>query len=117
MQQPAPESRADIHLTAEIMRLPVKMREVALLCWLGGITLGKLTSEWKKKVLLAVLLTVDIGAMLLFKILPVFADMGFMIPIGLSYYTFQSAGYLIDVYCERAPVQKNPAKEKIPPVP
>ena len=38
MQQPAPESRADIHLTAEIMRLPVKMREVALLCWLQGMT-------------------------------------------------------------------------------
>ena len=83
---------------------------VALLCWLGGIALGKLTSEWEKKVLLVALLTVDIGAMLMFKILPVFADMGFMIPIGLSYYTFQSAGYLIDVYCERAPMQKNPLR-------
>jgi len=38
MQQPAPESRADINLTAEIMRLPIKMREVALLCWLQGMT-------------------------------------------------------------------------------
>ncbi|MBQ4552110.1 MAG: sigma-70 family RNA polymerase sigma factor [Clostridia bacterium] len=38
MQQPAPQIQSDIDLTAEIMRLPLKMREVALLCWLQGIT-------------------------------------------------------------------------------
>jgi len=37
-QQPAPENKADTDLTAEIMRLPIKMKEVALLCWLQGMT-------------------------------------------------------------------------------
>ncbi|MBO4836805.1 MAG: sigma-70 family RNA polymerase sigma factor [Clostridia bacterium] len=34
----APEDRADNDLTEEIMDLPVKLREVALLCWLQGMT-------------------------------------------------------------------------------
>jgi len=38
LQQPAPQSQPDIDLTAEIMRLPLKMREVALLCWLQDMT-------------------------------------------------------------------------------
>lgn len=30
-----------------------------------------------------------------------------LLPMGLSFYTFQSIGYLLDVYMERGPVQKN----------
>ena len=30
-----------------------------------------------------------------------------LMPMGLSFYTFQSIGYLLDVYLERGPVQKN----------
>ena len=36
--QAAPADRAESRLTAEIMRLPVKLREAALLCWLQGMT-------------------------------------------------------------------------------
>ena len=35
---PAPADRADLELTAEIMNLPIKLRDVALLCWLQGMT-------------------------------------------------------------------------------
>lgn len=34
----APASHSDLNLTAEIMKLPVKYREVALLCWYQGMT-------------------------------------------------------------------------------
>jgi len=30
------------------------------------------------------------------------------LPIGISFYTFQALSYIVDVYRERAPVQKNP---------
>lgn len=30
-----------------------------------------------------------------------------LLPMGLSFYTFQSIGYLLDVYMERGPVEKN----------
>lgn len=37
-ERPAPASHADDALTEEIMNLPVKLKEVALLCWLQGMT-------------------------------------------------------------------------------
>ena len=36
--RPAPARQEDDDLTTEIMNLPVKLREVALLCWLQGMT-------------------------------------------------------------------------------
>lgn len=36
-----------------------------------------------------------------------FALMGFLLPMGISFYTFQTMGYLIDVYRERVKPEKN----------
>ncbi len=35
---------------------------------------------------------------------------GFVLPLGISFYTFQTMGYLIDVYREKYPYEKNIAK-------
>ncbi|PKP46612.1 MAG: membrane-bound O-acyltransferase family protein [Bacteroidetes bacterium HGW-Bacteroidetes-11] len=37
-----------------------------------------------------------------------FGDPGIILPIGISFYTFQAMSYLIDVYRKEAEVQKNP---------
>lgn len=37
-------------------------------------------------------------------------DTGILIPLGISFYTFQSMGYIIDVYREQIPADKNIAK-------
>lgn len=34
----------------------------------------------------------------------------FVVPLGLSYFTFQAVGYVIDVYRGKFPAQRNPAK-------
>lgn len=34
-------------------------------------------------------------------------DLGLLLPLGISFYTFQTMGYVIDVYQEKIPVEKN----------
>ena len=38
IEAPAPAETSDVNLTVEIMRLPARLREAALLCWLQGLT-------------------------------------------------------------------------------
>jgi alginate O-acetyltransferase complex protein AlgI len=79
---------------------------VALLMWGGALLLGRFKKRW----LLALLLTLDLGTMAFLKYYPSLSGAELVLPLGLSYYTFQSAGYLIDVYRGKAPAQKNPLK-------
>jgi len=39
-----------------------------------------------------------------------FGLMGFALPMGISFYTFQTVGYVIDVYREKAEIEENPMK-------
>ena len=110
--------------------LPLKIRWIALLCgsaaficlsgwysaahltaaalvmWGGGLLLQK----HKSRLLLAGLLAVDLGAMAFLKYYPAFTGADLILPAGLSYFTFQSAGYLTDVYRGKAEPQRNPLK-------
>lgn len=79
---------------------------VALLMWGGALVLQRKRS----KLLLALLLLLDLGAMALLKIAPVLGASDLLLPLGLSYFTFQSAGYLIDVYRGKVQPQRNPLK-------
>lgn len=110
----------------------------ALVTWLGGRLLEALENraknqegwgkaqKWKtrKKALLAFLLVLDFGAMAFVKYQPALSswlkdltrgNITFPIwelaaPLGLSYFTFQSAGWLIDIYRGKAKAWKNPLK-------
>lgn len=79
---------------------------VALLMWGGALVLQRKRS----KLLLALLLLLDLGAMTLLKFAPLLGASDLLLPLGLSYFTFQSAGYLIDVYRGKVQPQRNPLK-------
>ena len=78
----------------------------ALVMWGGALLLEKRRSRW----VLAPLLGLELGAMALLKYYPALFGAAMILPLGLSYYTFQAAGYLIDVYRGKAQAQKNPLK-------
>ena len=77
---------------------------VALLMWGGGLLLERKRS----RLMLALLVGLDMSAMLLLKYAPIAQEL--LVPVGLSYFTFQSAGYLVDVYRGKAQAQKNPLR-------
>ena len=94
------------------------------LTWGGAWALQKMRRG--RRLLLAALLALDLGAMLLLKYQPalaawlnarfgtqrnpVWSVWELALPLGLSYFTFQSAGYLVDVYRGKAAAQRNPAR-------
>lgn len=90
----------------------------ALMTWGGGRWLSALREKKKSgRIVLTLLLALDLGAMAVVKYQPVIAAGGrmgaisaFAVPLGLSYFTFQTAGYLIDVYRGKAEAQKNPLR-------
>lgn len=97
---------------------------LTLVSWGGAWALTRMRRG--RRAALAALLALDFGAMLLLKYQPAFAQWvnacfdterqpvlsvwELALPLGLSYFTFQSAGYLVDVYRGKAPAQANPAR-------
>ena len=86
----------------------------------GGWILEKITDKKKKKWLVAAVLLLNFGMLAVLKysnfvILNFnritgghlsFLDLA--LPLGISFYTFQSMGYLLDVYWKRCQAEKNP---------
>lgn len=88
--------------------------------YLGGYLVDRFRSDQKKKKLfLIITCALDIGILAVFKytgmitdtlnILPFLniPDLNISLPIGISFYTFQTMSYVIDVYRNDAPVSKN----------
>lgn len=87
--------------------------------FLTGILLGKATTTRLKKLCVAVCFVINLGILFVFKyanftILNVnslfgsnFATGDILLPVGISFYTFQALGYIIDVYRGDIEPQKN----------
>lgn len=69
---------------------------IALFTWGGGLLIGALARG--RKILLGIVLTLLFGCLLTFKYAGLFSGESLLLPLGISFYTFQTAAYIIDVY-------------------
>ncbi len=98
-----------------------------LITWASGLCLdrphGELT-QGKRRALLAATCIVNLGILFFFKyfnfaldsvnralsllsVAPVRASLHVLLPVGISFYTFQALGYTIDVYRGKLPAERN----------
>lgn len=66
--------------------------------------------EKRAKWMMIVTLVINFGILVVIKYSDFIFDFGFLLPLGISFYTFQTMGYVIDVYQEKIPAEKNIAK-------
>lgn len=99
------------------IRLPLLLLLLTMMQYLAGIALPRFS---RPKILLWMTIGMDIGILSLFKLAPVlfrFFDISLpdeagglpviLAPIGLSFFTFQGLGYVIDVYRGEQKPEKN----------
>ena len=85
-----------------------------------GLAIGKARKQSWKRVWLTISVVTGVGLLAVFKYADFFAEnfnaatglsiplLGLALPVGISFYTFQSLSYTIDVYRGSVAVQKNP---------
>lgn len=71
--------------------------------YIHSIIIDKYRSTISSKIALISSISINIGILIFFKYLP----FNLPLPIGISFYTFQTMSYSIDVYRGNVPVQKN----------
>lgn len=98
-----------------------------LTTWLAGYLVHKIQNTLARKWLLAACLIVNIGILFFFKYFDFFLDslnkvlskvgiqavessFSVLLPVGISFYTFQALGYIIDVYRGNIEAEKNPLR-------
>ena len=91
-----------------------------LMFYFCGLMIGRSKTQNGKKAWLTVSIVISIGLLALFKYADFFIDsfnavtglsiplLRLALPVGISFYTFQSLSYTIDVYRGNVPAQKNP---------
>ena len=91
-----------------------------LMFYFCGLMIGRSQTQKEKKLWLTVSIVISIGLLGLFKYADFFIDsfnavtglsiplLRLALPVGISFYTFQSLSYTIDVYRGNVPAQKNP---------
>ena len=86
--------------------------------WGAGLLLEKTKTPWRRKLCLALGVGANMGSLLFYKYIGFFLEtLGLngavplhpSLPLGISFFTFQAVGYLVDVYrgetrCEKDPV-------------
>ena len=61
----------------------------------------------KRVAVMIAALVFNFGILAFLKYIPYASKLGLLLPLGISFYTFQSMGYLIDVYQEKVKAQTN----------
>ena len=91
-----------------------------LMFWFCGLLIGRSETRRGKTLWLMVSIVISIGLLGLFKYADFFIEsfnavtglsvplLRLALPVGISFYTFQSLSYTIDVYRGNVPAQKNP---------
>ena len=91
-----------------------------LMFYVCGLLIGAAKEQRFKKLWLTVSVVISIGLLAIFKYADFFIDsfnsvtglslplLRLALPVGISFYTFQSLSYTIDVYRGNVPAQKNP---------
>ncbi len=92
--------------------------------WAAGLLVGKVKQDKLKKLTVAGCVLVNMGILFIFKYFNFFQDtvnrilekfnlqiwersLDILLPVGISFYTFQALGYIIDVYREKTEPEKN----------
>jgi len=80
-----------------------------------GLFIERYKGKWQAKGLLVLSLCLSIGVLVLFKYMEFFLGLAGIhvtlalgLPIGISFYTFQTMSYIIDLYRGRVKAQRNP---------
>jgi alginate O-acetyltransferase complex protein AlgI len=85
------------------------------LCWLGGNLIQRLETKWIRRAVMGVLVVELVGGLVAYKYLDLFIrsvisamrwagstveyePMGLMLPLGMSFVTFQAIAYIVDIY-------------------
>lgn len=94
---------------------------IILLCYVSALLIARAVRSFYRKLWLILAVIGSIGVLCYFKYTDFILQSvnniwgtslsltGIIMPIGISFFTFQSVSYVIDVYRRNAPVQKNPA--------
>lgn len=92
----------------------------AMLDYVNGRIIHKFFGKWQAKAALLASLILNLGILMTFKYMGFFVEninalfhmnipfKGFNLPLGISFYTFQTLSYTIDMYRGEVKVQKNP---------
>jgi len=75
--------------------------------YLHALIIDKNKNNIKSKIALFSSIVINLGLLAFFKYSNFITPFDIIMPIGISFYTFQTMSYSIDVYRNKAPVQKN----------
>ena len=90
-----------------------------VITWASGLAIGRLENKWAKRGFLALSLLTCMGTLFFYKYYNFFGEvfsggrfrpLELVAPLGLSYFTFQSLGYVLDVFMGKQEAEKNPIR-------
>lgn len=96
----------------ENARLVFLLAAATAITWCSGLAIGASKKRWARRFFLVLSILCCCSFLFFFKYFQFFTGraLDLAAPLGLSYFTFQSLGYVIDVYQKVVPAQKNPLK-------